>query len=298
MKCDDYQEIIEEYIDGELDRASAERVRIHLAACENCLAFSEEVRREQEIYTHYERDIEISPALWATIEDRITTEQVARPPAFTSRLRQWFMNLASTPRFSPALAVALVIITVGVTVALMSYLHSTGPGAGNQEIANNNASDNEREKLAGNLNANESTQPGVKDETQSDLGERVATKNPKEEIVKPNAPEERQVASNTPRPRKPRPVVKEPTPEELIREAEQKYVAAINILSRDVNSRRSQIDPKVLARFDTALADIDYTIAETRTTVRQHPNDPVALQYMLSAYAKKVDVLREMAREQ
>ena len=82
---------------------------------------------------------------------------------------------------------------------------------------------------------------------------------------------------------------KQADPAQLVREAEQKYIAAIAILSRDVNRRRSQIDPTVLARFDSALSDIDRTIKETRRVVREHPDDPVALQYLLSAYAKKVD---------
>ena len=88
---------------------------------------------------------------------------------------------------------------------------------------------------------------------------------------------------------------KQADPAQLVREAEQKYLAAISILSRDVNRRRSQIDPTVLARFDSALSDIDRTIKETRRVVREHPDDPVALQYLLSAYAKKVDALRDMA---
>ena len=58
---------------------------------------------------------------------------------------------------------------------------------------------------------------------------------------------------------------------------------------------RSQIDPAVLARFDSALSDIDRTIQETRQVVRRNPEDPVALQYLLSAYARKVDTLRAMA---
>jgi hypothetical protein len=49
-----------------------------------------------------------------------------------------------------------------------------------------------------------------------------------------------------------------------------------------------------LARLDQALASVDRTIAGTRKAVRQHPDDPVAVQYMLSAYSRKVDVLREM----
>jgi hypothetical protein len=91
--------------------------------------------------------------------------------------------------------------------------------------------------------------------------------------------------------------VRKPTPEQLVREAEQKYVAAIALLSKEVDRRRTEIDPLVLARFDSALAAIDRTIEDTRRAVRQSPNDPIALQYMLAAYAKKVDVLREIAND-
>jgi len=84
------------------------------------------------------------------------------------------------------------------------------------------------------------------------------------------------------------------TPAQLVRDAEQKYLTAIAMLSRDVNRRRSQLDPIMLARFDASLSQIDNTIKETRQVVRGNPEDPIALQYLLAAYSKKVDVLREM----
>jgi hypothetical protein len=83
--------------------------------------------------------------------------------------------------------------------------------------------------------------------------------------------------------------------ERLVREAEAKYLAAIKMLSEDVNRKRTRLDPQVAARFDETLATIDRSIAETRRTVLRQRNDPVAVQYMLSAYAKKVEVMREMA---
>jgi len=43
------------------------------------------------------------------------------------------------------------------------------------------------------------------------------------------------------------------------------------------------------------LAAIDRTIADTREAVGQRPTDPEAVRYMLTAYAKKVEVLQEMA---
>ncbi|HEV2704591.1 MAG TPA: hypothetical protein VGV59_01625, partial [Pyrinomonadaceae bacterium] len=85
------------------------------------------------------------------------------------------------------------------------------------------------------------------------------------------------------------------TPDQLVREAEQKYLAAIRLLSHDVRRNRARLDPQTAARFERTLATIDRTIAGTRRAVRQHPGDPVAVNYMLAAYARKVEVLREMA---
>ena len=50
----------------------------------------------------------------------------------------------------------------------------------------------------------------------------------------------------------------------------------------------------VLAKFDASLSEIDRTIRETRRVVRENPEDPIALQYLLAAYSKKVEVLRGM----
>jgi hypothetical protein len=87
----------------------------------------------------------------------------------------------------------------------------------------------------------------------------------------------------------------EESPEELVREAEQKYRAAIAILARDAKQRRTLLEPDVLARFDQTLAAVDRAIDETRRAARRQSDDPIAVQYMLAAYAKKVEVLREMA---
>jgi hypothetical protein len=53
----------------------------------------------------------------------------------------------------------------------------------------------------------------------------------------------------------------------------------------------------LVARLDAALGSIDNTIVETKKAMRENPNDPIALQYMLSAYAKKVEVLRDVTTD-
>jgi hypothetical protein len=290
MKCEACQSVLEEYFDGELAAKQSAEISAHLAGCAACAAELAELQQEHEIYATYERGIEVTPDLWAGIAARLKTEKAAMPEAsLTARWRARFAGLFAAPHISPAFAAAMVILAIGITVVVMSYLHSRNTNNGDNGSVATRQQNN-------NANKNEAVSPAPKPEvdgSKSDLATSPDNeKNPNE--VKPQikesrpAPQKQLVAAN----RKPQ---APPDPMKLVREAEQKYLAAIAILSQDVSRHRSQIDPSVLARFDSALADIDRTIQETRQIVRRNPDDPVALQYLLGAYAKKVDTLRAMS---
>ena len=85
-----------------------------------------------------------------------------------------------------------------------------------------------------------------------------------------------------------------PTVDQVVRRAEQEYLSAIKILSRDIKRRRAFISPALLSQLETALTEVDRNIAATRSVARHQPRDPVAVQYMASAYEKKVELLREV----
>jgi hypothetical protein len=262
MRCEECLPILEEYFDGELESRHAESISAHLAGCSRCGAAADALRIEQEAYSHYERDLDVTPGLWVGIAARIREE---RPVAASrqSGLRGWLGGLLRTPRLSPAFAVLLVMIAIAVTV-IVTRQNGTNPEPQPQDL-HARAGDNDTAKPPEAPAAVKVTTP-------------VADHN---DVVPVNA-------AGVGKPTKP------PRPEQLIREAERKYEQAIAILSRDVNRRRPEMDAQVLARFDLALGAIDRTIAETRAAVRQQPGDPVALQYLLAAYSRKVDVLREM----
>jgi hypothetical protein len=291
MKCEECRQVLEDYVDGELNAARRAAINTHLGACVECAGAETELRQFTELYARYERDIEVTPALWASVAARIKLEQPPRPAS--SRLSDWFAQLVphfTAPRFSPALAAALVVVAIGVTIAVMSVLQSrTGsPNNGQPTVATSRPdanNSNETKDSGGQVAVTPPTTNPVPENNANNPGVSKPASEPTPR--KPIAP--KQVVAGTER----KPV----DPQQLIREAEQKYVAAIAILSRDVSRRRSEIDPVVLARFDNALADIDRTIKETKRVVREHPNDPVALNYLLSAYAQKVDTLREMSMD-
>jgi len=271
MKCEEYQILIEDYVDGALDERTAARVISHTAECAACEQFRQELSHEEELYLRYQRDVEVTPWMWTSIESRIRQESAERPAGLVSRLREQFAGIFAAPRLSPAFAAVLMMLAIGVTVFVMSRLNS--PQAPPQIAQGPN--DNSAEK------PNVTAPPVTLNPQQPD---QVPPKTEKEQAPKSQSPVvPRKQPSNV-----------APTPAQLVREAEQKYLTAIAMLSRDVDKRRSQLDPMVLARFDASLAEIDRTIKETRQIVKGNPDDPIALQYLLAAYSKKVDVLREI----
>ena len=281
MKCEDYRTLIEDYVDGALDQKSSARVNAHTAACVECASFLREMSREQEVYARYQRDVEITPLLWTSIENRIKQERAAQPKGSISSLREFLAGAFAAPRLSPAFAAALVIVAIGTTVLVMSRLTSNGPRQ--IAISNNNAPANAHDESNRNGGL-PSPAPNPPEPGRDAVAGGQGVSTPDTVKAAPAANPRNRLAAAL-------------TPAQLVRDAEQKYLTAIAMLSRDVNRRRSQLDPMMLARFDASLSEIDRTIKETRRVVRENPEDPIALQYLLAAYSKKVDVLREMTTD-
>jgi hypothetical protein len=84
--------------------------------------------------------------------------------------------------------------------------------------------------------------------------------------------------------------------DEVVRKVEQQYINAIAILTQDIKQRRGEkVSFDVLAQAQTVLTDLDRTIENTRRAVREQPQNPIVVQYMTAAYAKKIEMLRTMA---
>jgi hypothetical protein len=278
MKCEECQTLIEDYVDGVLNENAGALVSSHIGACSQCAGFREELIREQAIYARYERDVEVTPMLWSSIETQIKQEQAARPTGLILRLREQILGMFAAPRLSPALTFALVLIAIAVTVIVMTRLNSRG----REQVAITNSNTSVQEPDASNGNRNSVPKPPPEPSNKLATAGGANSESAKPVRVRATNPRTTAVSSTL-------------TPAQLVREAEQKYLTAIAMLSRDVNGKRSQLDPIMLARFDSALGDIDRTIRDTRRVVRENPEDPIALQYLLAAYSKKVDVLRGMS---
>jgi Putative zinc-finger len=308
MKCQDCELLLEDYLDGETGERQAGAIAAHLVTCAACSAAYDGLAAERSLYASYEREVEVTPALWVGVEARLRAESAGAggKVGFLRRLSGWFAPLLVAPRFSPALTAAMVVVAVVATAVVMKSVggSSTKPPQLADAGKQGSAAPTTATPAA---TASETPQPAPSS-TQTPPPASAPFSSPQpapspKKVAPPQAdPNKLELAIKRPKqgvvldkdPAGARPRV-ETAADRLVREAEQRYVAAIKILERDVKTRRQQLDPQTRARFEETLASIDRTIAETRKSARQHGNDPVAVQYMLSAYAKKVEVMREMA---
>ena len=292
MRCEEYLPLIEDYLEGELDEQASHRLTSHLAVCVTCSREYQQQQREQQIYAHYQREIELTPALWAALRKRIKNEP--RPPMRgLGRLRQWLISRLAVPRFTPAFTFTLVLIAVGITTVVVNHVKSRSHAPETEIVLQGHKIQSElpAPDSGNSVPAGASSKHGAPSSSNPNSPERALKES---DDVRGRGKDSQGSIPRLTQPLRAKPSHR-PTAEELVREAEQKYLAAIAILSRDLKIRGSQLDPRLRAQFEGALVAIDRTIAETRQAVRQRPSDPQVVQYMLTAYAKKVEVLQEMA---
>lgn len=264
MKCEDCLRLLELFLDREVSRNTRSQISEHLASCEKCRARYRDLERESAFFAENSPAINLSPAFWSRVSQQ--TQSVRNTSISTSRLSvvESFVRRLGAVRIGPVLTASIVVCSIGLTSLVMHLINQN----------------------------RESKSPIVQSQV---------------ETTAPARTSEVQASANVsqhplaPRPRiEPRRIthvvatVRDTSPDELVRDAERKYIEAIAILSRDANRKRSRTDREQLIQFDQTLDAVDRTIAGTRRAVREHPRDPVAVQYMLTAYAKKVDVLRQM----
>jgi hypothetical protein len=103
MKCDLCLELLEEYFDGELGPAESERINAHLLACAKCAESLAALKAEQELFSHYDREVEVPPFLWT----RVAANTVSEPR------RHRLSTLFTKPSIAGAIVLSLIAIAIG-----------------------------------------------------------------------------------------------------------------------------------------------------------------------------------------
>src|SRR6476620_2006710 len=107
MKCDDCLNLLAEYIDGEAIESDAERINAHLIKCAGCTREFGLLTAEQELFARYDRELEITPAMWNAVQARTAAETGPAVSRVKSNRLGWLTGLFAMPRFAPAFAGAL-----------------------------------------------------------------------------------------------------------------------------------------------------------------------------------------------
>ncbi len=263
MNCERVSLQLEEYLDNELPEPDRLPVEAHLSGCALCSEAYESLEREQEMFGRYVRPIEPGEAMWAAVRARIETGE---DPAKVVRGRFGRRGL-----FVPLVAAACLVAVAGI--GFVAWRNSTGAMGGGETIARQ-----------GSANA-----PGEAGQSGTEFPAQVPN-------VTSAKPVERVAGARVvSRARRQRPAtaaerIALPTP---VAKAEQNYLSAIALLSTEID-RKSGSNPEVSRAARKPLQDLDANIRTARRVVEQNPNDPIAVNSMLSAYDEKVETMQRL----
>jgi hypothetical protein len=294
MNCDHCRNELEDFLYGELAEARAAEMRAHLGSCAVCAAWRDEIDHENEIFGRFYEQTSIEPGaeMWEAIRARINSEARDRTsinegssnPAFAPQGGGWWERLragASRLPLAPAtlrqaaFAALLVVLSVAATIIYLK-LGENGPN----NVANNNG--------------NGATTPTPRQVAPPSPS---PTKDVADAEVNPNkgAPAPKGVRPQVNRVATPRQLTDQELVNRQIARAEREYQKAIRLLDQAIAKQRDRLDPALIKQYESSLALIDDSINASRRALRERPDDPSAGQFLMAAYAKKLDLMQEIA---
>jgi hypothetical protein len=281
MNCDHCKKDLEDFLYGELDEARGAEMLAHLGNCAVCAALREEIERENEIFGRFYEQTSIDPAaeMWEAIRARINSEARARPltgQTLIKRIRGWLERLRLgllTPATlrQAAFAALLVVLSVAATTIYLRRGERNkadefaGKGENGAPVpAPRPAPSSSPSTDVADIKVNGATPP----KGSRTQGDRAA---PRRQLT------DRELLSRQ------------------VARAEREYQKAIGLLDQVIARQRDRLDPALIKQYESSLALIDDSINASRDALRDRPDDPVAGQFLLSAYAKKLDLMQEIA---
>lgn len=296
MKCDEISPFIEDYHDGELDDLASARVLAHLRGCVQCSRSMASLDQERDLYRAFsesvERDLAVTPKMWAAVEEQTKQPQSKVVPGSSSfgQLRTWFIAARATLYRFPAtmrqLVYAAMLVAVSVTatqVAVNSLRDRHEP------VAEKSSMPPAARPTPGTQAANKALAavPQSGKEASEPAGSQSGSEGVKKiHVVRSASGPEAELDPSQ---------YKLYRAMQQIQRAQQEYLDAIRILTTAVNQRKASLDPMLIADFERNLRVIDESIAATRRAYLANPKDADVAQFLLAAYAKKVHFLQDVA---
>lgn len=288
MNCERCQLELEDFLYGELSASQLAAVRAHLADCVPCAQARAALEREQEIFTRYyeQTALEPAPEMWQAIQARLHTAADApaatpAPAGLMTGLLAWLAGTVVVRQM--AFAVALIVVSVAAT----TYYFKT-------------QQNNDRLALGGQRAVGESSPtPTATSVPASRVTPETATQiePPADQLARHSAPL-KPMKNDLRVPLKPQPKLSETQLiQNQIARAEREFQGAIKLLDGVIARHRDEFAPGLLKQYESSLALLDHSIAESRRALRERPEDAVSGQFLLAAYAKKVELMQEIATQ-
>lgn len=289
MNCKRCQAELEDFLYGESSASSAAEIRAHLVSCLDCAAVRDELERENDIFAQYYERTALEPGdeMWDAIRSRITAEPRSSSPPQESP-GGWLKGLMGAGVIAwllrPAVlrqlifAAVLIALSVGVTTLL---------------LRNNRQNQGDLITRDGGIKTVATPLPSVTPtptpEPAKSPGNETAKGREKGEGERPAPVNVRRIAPPS------KPLSDQEMLNQQIARAEHEYQNAIKMLDRAISKRQDSLDPDLFKQYQSSLALIDDSIAKSRRALQERPSDLAAGQFLLAAYAKKVELMQDIA---
>lgn len=270
MNCERCQLNLEDFLYGELAERLAAELREHLAGCAACSAERTRLESENALFAEFYEQTAVEPAVesWAAIRSRIAEEpirSVEEEKVVGWRAMFGWLMIPSLAR-QAAFALLLMAISVVATMWLMR-----------RDDGNRLAEAKPTPTVTPQVNAQEPT-PSPKNE----LAQTEPLK-PKPQTVRQQVQVRRLSEGDE-------------LAQQLAR-TEREYQNTIKLLERAIAKRRDGFAPEAFKKYESSLALIDGSIVQSKRALNKQPDDLAARQFLLAAYARKVELMQVIAMQ-
>lgn len=289
------EEVIQQFVDGELSNAQTEEAASHLASCDKCASLLDEVEQGNALLEEAFAPELALPVPTASLRERLDVKiahlesqrgSIESESAF-SRLRAWFSSLSFTPQQAmgfASLAVVLIFAAIFATAQLRQRTDATPTVADNRVLQP--APARSPEPVA-------SVEPVTPPVTTSGIVKVNSPSSRRTPTVKrqERAPEASQLQTATTAAAN-----ASSTTEPKLLPGEKGYLEAIASLTTAIEANKDDVlKPTVRADYERNLAVVDQAIATTRQQAKKNPKDRDAVEFMYTAYQNKIDLLSAVA---
>lgn len=287
MNCERCQTELEDFLYGESSERLSVEMRAHLADCAECIALRDELAYEHELFAQFYERTAIDPTTetWDVIRTRIAAEPARQiQPEPSESKASWWQSLMGgwlTPAVlrQAALALLLVALSVVATIVLMKR------GDDGKNIAQQGS----KQEVTPPLPAPSPTTSSAPLPTWNVVQVETPAK---------SSPSNQPPAQQTDVKRKmikAQPLSDQELITRQLARAEREYQGVIKMLDRAVAKRRDEIQPEAFKQYQASLALIDSSIAQSKRALRERPEELSASQFLLAAYARKVELMQTIA---